>query len=75
MAIEAELELESESESEESSDLVWFNTTEAEIEALLLFEMADGCHVFHSKSRIKGLGMSYVIWPQLFKGRITLSAG
>ena len=31
------------------------------MEALLLFKMAEGHHVFHSKSRIKRLGMSYVI--------------
>ena len=27
----------------------------------LSFKLAGGCHVFHSKSRIKGLVMSYVI--------------
>ena len=57
MEADSELEL----ESEESSDLAWRNTMEVEMEALLLFKMAEGHHVFHSKSRIKRLGMSYVI--------------
>ena len=53
--------MESESESEESSDLRPFdqiNMTEVETEALFSFKMAEGHHVFHSKSHLKGLGMS-----------------
>ena len=56
-----EAKSEYELESEESSNLVWINTTEAEMEASLLFKMAEGRYIFCSKSCVKGLGMSYVI--------------
>ena len=59
-----EAESESELESEESSDLIWIDATEAETEALLScykIKMAEGRHVFHSKSQEKGLSMSCMI--------------
>ena len=54
-----EAKLEYELESEESFNLVQINTTEAEKGASFLFRMAEGRHIFCSKSCVKGLGISY----------------
>lgn len=54
------------------SDLVRINKTEAEMEALLSFKMTEGCHIFCSKSHVKGLGMSHVIGWFLLLARLIL---